>query len=303
MALANVACLLARRGKRVLCVDWDLDAPGLHRFFQPYSSGARGTLEFDEWTASTPGLIELQEELYRTALSAGSPASEDLVASFEDVDLSWYCFPTDIRDLWFLRAGRLDLEYDKRVAAIDWQARYAQCPGLFQAFGERLTRDFEYVLIDSRTGVSDIGGICTALMPEKLVSVFTPTAQSIEGGLVVINSAARFRLGSDDLRSYIVYPLPSRIEASEQDLRRAWLSRYQQEFERMFQRLYGLDYCDLSRYFGEVQIPHVARYAYGEEIAALIEKEGDRLSLSSSYAVFTRWLTDVVPWEVGTRAG
>jgi hypothetical protein len=36
MALANVACLLTRKlagGKGVLMVDWDLEAPGLHRFF------------------------------------------------------------------------------------------------------------------------------------------------------------------------------------------------------------------------------------------------------------------------------
>src|SRR5690349_11156915 len=33
MALANVAVLLARRGLRVLAVDWDLEAPGLEHYF------------------------------------------------------------------------------------------------------------------------------------------------------------------------------------------------------------------------------------------------------------------------------
>src|SRR5215467_8868015 len=33
MALANVAVLLARRRKTVLAVDWDLEAPGLPRYF------------------------------------------------------------------------------------------------------------------------------------------------------------------------------------------------------------------------------------------------------------------------------
>ncbi|KUO04833.1 hypothetical protein AQJ67_10040 [Streptomyces caeruleatus] len=32
MALANTAWILAADGKRVLAVDWDLEAPGLHRF-------------------------------------------------------------------------------------------------------------------------------------------------------------------------------------------------------------------------------------------------------------------------------
>lgn len=35
-ALANIAALLGRWGFRVLCVDWDLEAPGLEDFFKPY---------------------------------------------------------------------------------------------------------------------------------------------------------------------------------------------------------------------------------------------------------------------------
>ena len=36
MALANIACLLANRqsnNEKVLMIDWDLEAPGLHQFF------------------------------------------------------------------------------------------------------------------------------------------------------------------------------------------------------------------------------------------------------------------------------
>src|SRR3954465_1267346 len=33
--LANIAVLLARWGYRVLAVDWDLEAPGLHHYFAP----------------------------------------------------------------------------------------------------------------------------------------------------------------------------------------------------------------------------------------------------------------------------
>src|SRR5208283_5626838 len=41
MAVANVACLLARRlaktAHKVLVMDWDLEAPGLHRYFSAKS--------------------------------------------------------------------------------------------------------------------------------------------------------------------------------------------------------------------------------------------------------------------------
>ena len=36
MALANAAWILASNGYRVLAVDWDLEAPGLHRYFAPF---------------------------------------------------------------------------------------------------------------------------------------------------------------------------------------------------------------------------------------------------------------------------
>src|SRR6478752_1869153 len=66
MALANVAWILAANGKRVLVVDWDLESPGLDRFFAPFIEP--GTL------ASTNGVIELINEY---ALSVVNPNNTD----------------------------------------------------------------------------------------------------------------------------------------------------------------------------------------------------------------------------------
>ena len=42
MALANIATTLAQRnGNRVLAIDWDLEAPGLHSYFRPYLKWVR----------------------------------------------------------------------------------------------------------------------------------------------------------------------------------------------------------------------------------------------------------------------
>jgi hypothetical protein len=60
MALANVACLLAERigpNERVLVIDWDLEAPGLHRFFPPRL--VKQTSAFDLGLDATFGLIDL----------------------------------------------------------------------------------------------------------------------------------------------------------------------------------------------------------------------------------------------------
>ncbi|MCP4219822.1 MAG: ParA family protein, partial [bacterium] len=46
MALANIAELFYRDGKKVLMIDWDLEAPGLERFFFK-----------DESKSNNPGLL------------------------------------------------------------------------------------------------------------------------------------------------------------------------------------------------------------------------------------------------------
>ena len=58
MTLANIAGLLAQEGKRVLVVDWDLEAPGLHRYF-----GNRLTAAVSESHDKLPGVVDLMWRL------------------------------------------------------------------------------------------------------------------------------------------------------------------------------------------------------------------------------------------------
>ena len=55
MALANTAALLAKWGRRVLVVDWDLEAPGIEQFFLHSPHAAL--------VAKTPGNVTLRLEL------------------------------------------------------------------------------------------------------------------------------------------------------------------------------------------------------------------------------------------------
>jgi len=63
MALANTAWILAANGARVLAVDWDLEAPGLHRFYHPFLDPS--TL------AATPGVIDMITEYSWAAINGG----------------------------------------------------------------------------------------------------------------------------------------------------------------------------------------------------------------------------------------
>jgi tetratricopeptide (TPR) repeat protein len=142
-------------------------------------------------------------------------------------------------------------------------------------------------------------------MPEKLVVVFTPNRQSLTGLNDLIRRATRYRRESDDLRPLLIFPLPSRIETSEPARKEKWrfgdeakgIEGYQPSFEKFFMEAYDLKNCDLSKYFDEVMIQHVPPYSYGEEIAILIERGQDALSLTRSYSKFTERLTETdAPW-------
>lgn len=312
MALANVACFLARRvdvKRGVLAVDWDLDAPGLHHFFR----NTRPPLKVPGSDASpTPkGVIELFRELNEVTARAdsGSPSEDTAAELVRQTSLSDYVVKTVVPKVDLMPAGRFDQDYSERVSAFDWRRFFDYAPSLIRILAEHLAEQYDYVLIDSRTGLNDISGICTALLPDQLVFVFTPNRQSLLGGIDVLKKAAVYRRQSDDLRPLTIFPLPSRVDVSEPGLLEKWRfgdpdeaersAGYQSQFEDVFAEIYELPSCSLKNYFDEVQIQHVPRYSYGEEIAALIEQRGNRLSISRSYAAFTNILVEAdSPWRI-----
>src|SRR4051794_38717068 len=94
MALANVAFLLAANGHRVLAVDWDLESPGLHRYFHPFL--------VDKELRETEGLIELLQQYCVATTAPEAPAdwfAETIRLSSATVSLDWS----------FLDEGTLDL--------------------------------------------------------------------------------------------------------------------------------------------------------------------------------------------------
>src|SRR5919201_5309687 len=115
MALANLAWILASHGYRVLAVDWDLEAPGLHRFFHPFLDPAM--------LSATTGVIDLITE-YREEALRETPRTADWHKDFarvrpHAVSLAWHRFPAG-GSLDFLSAGRQNREYSAAVGSIDW---------------------------------------------------------------------------------------------------------------------------------------------------------------------------------------
>jgi tetratricopeptide (TPR) repeat protein len=300
MAVANVACLLSKRlartSQRVLVMDWDLEAPGLHRFFSAKSE----LPEYDR----VPGVINYFDELrnfftkepgfYKKAIGPEGWRTLD-----DHFPLEKYCIPDVVQGVDFMRAGLFGPDYAKLVGSFSWIQFFHEYGGVIKVFRELLARKFAYTLVDSRTGLTDVSGICTSLLPEKLIGVFTPNQQSLYGLRDLVIEALEYRRRSaDDFRPLSVFPLPSRIDLGEKDLREKWGKEYQEVFEALFRSALEIGECDLTKYFNDVLLPQIGYFAYGEKIAILQERP-DAISLSAAYQrFFDRLMNTSYAWEV-----
>jgi len=163
MALVNVAALLAKQGKRILIVDFDLEAPGVPSYgLLGHASGHKGIVDYVHHYLST---------------SEAANAAEYIVE----------CPLGDEQSIWVMPAGdNSQPSYSGRFASIDWAYLYAHQHGydLLDDLKEQWAlheSNFDYVFIDSRTGNTDIAGICTRQLPDAVVNMFVPTRQNIDG--------------------------------------------------------------------------------------------------------------------------
>ncbi len=78
--------------------------------------------------------------------------------------------------LSLLTAGKQDKNYDARLAKFNWQSFYAKDAGAaaVETLREQLVSKADIILIDSRTGLTDAGGICSIQIPDGVVLMTAP---------------------------------------------------------------------------------------------------------------------------------
>jgi MinD-like ATPase involved in chromosome partitioning or flagellar assembly len=266
MTLANVAWILASNGKRVLAVDWDLEAPGLHRYFGPFL--------LDRDLKASAGLIELvtayaDDVVKSTASPSDAPAATPRTGL---ADVARYVLSVD----WvFQNGGKIDLLpagmqgplYATRINSFDWGNFYNRLGGwqFIDSVRQAMLRDYDYVLIDSRTGISDTAGICTMQMPDALVVAFTLNTQSMLGAAAVATSVREQRRDP----TFRIFPVPMRVENAEKQQLEIARDEYRDRFALFVEHLSG---DEQEQYWGGVEVPYLPFYAYGEILATF----GDR---------------------------
>lgn len=181
LTLANAAKYLSRLGQSVLAIDLDLEAPGLHHKLRLGGSP----------TQSAPGLgvvDYLSHFIDRNTFPDSLAAYVSEVPKEEDRDGS----------IRLMAAGNiLDPQYWRRLARINWHnflfGDDQQGLLFFLELKERIRAAFkpDFLLVDARTGITEVGGVATTLLPDQVVCFLLNNQENLEGMREVLRGIER----------------------------------------------------------------------------------------------------------------
>ena len=289
MALANVADLMARSGLRVLMVDFDLEAPGLESFFPVEGEVIRGQ----------EGLLDLLLTFKYSMSVASSGEESHAFRQLERFVATIYPARSDGGCLDLITAGQRGtdeqmLRYGAELRRFDWMDFYFTWSGelffewLRRAFAER----YDVVLVDSRTGVTEMGGICAYQLADVIVVLCGPNTQNLDGTGTMIRhflspEVRKVRLD----RPVDVLVVPARVDQQDADLRCLFEERFNERFASYLPPAVaaaGMTLWDL-------QIPYEPRYAFDEQVVTDPGKTDERRGLAAAYGALVRGIAAVAP--------
>lgn len=173
LALVNIASRLVEFGKKVCVLDFDLEAPGLHLKFQ-----------VPETSEESKGIVD-----YLYDFSTLGIVGESLVGYSVNVQLS-----KKNESLVLIPAGNPNSsEYWRKLSSINWFDMIYENPNglaFFLNLKETIKNDFnpDFLLIDSRTGISEMSGISLSLLADEIVIISANNRENLEGARRIIKS-------------------------------------------------------------------------------------------------------------------
>lgn len=176
-SLAAAALALAGRGKNVLMIDTDIEAPGLATLFLDENSVEEGTVDYLLEAALVPegqpvGMQSMLRQVTDPVLMDGIPGK-----------------------LFLIPSGRIEDGYLQKLARIDFQDAL---PDNMKRQLSRMVEEavqtigsicrIDYVLLDARAGFHDMGGVVTAQIPHGVVLFGKDSRQSWQGINLVLRT-------------------------------------------------------------------------------------------------------------------
>lgn len=295
---ANVAAYLChKRNKKVLLLDWDFEAPGLHYYFGLQDEA----MEVD-------GSLELLEQ-YMALMLTHEKVSDKDYPSFDKSSIlnllnakGWKEEKKGCVDL--IPAGCYGEAYIPRVNNFNWYQFYNRLDG--QVYIEWLKGQlkglgYDYILIDSRTGINDYSGICNLHLPDANIVVMAANSQNMRGCKNLIDQIINhpYTQHEEGYRTKYILPVLSRINVNNPNFDH-WADEFVDHFQPLMQHweteLPEAFRKDIFRdfYLEKVLLEDMPQYSAGENLLFKNRKQRlHRSSFAAKFANLAQYLEDL----------
>ncbi|MBD2500832.1 ParA family protein [Anabaena azotica] len=266
-ALTHVAWILAMRGRKVVAVDLDLEAPGLSTAFNLKPQPKYGIVDY------------FYERSY---LPKGVKPSISIAEIFGEVRI-----PNATGRLFVVPAGYLNLDYVSKVDDLHATTVIDGDQNLWSVFKREIYEQLkpDILLIDSRTGINQWGALSLIQAADEAIIFLFPNEQNRQGIEVLLQSLQSIKNLSIN---FVFSPVP--------DVNKSGLSKVKKIWNFLFKQMKIKETDeeeDLDNFQSEIEEPLVVPYLslialaenypvpalldYYNKIANLIDEETDEL--------------------------
>ena len=268
-ALAYTAQILARRGRTVLCVDLDLEAPGLAALFGREA-------EIQPGQGVLPSLVALDR--------GENPDLQSQILRLSELD-ELYCLP----------AGKPDANYARLLNFVDPAAWYREESNplreLLSRLSSRLSFKPEIILFDARTGITPLNGPLLFDLADVAIITFFPHPQTQTGTEALVRGLLASRTRRNQQLTpeprFLVSPIPASKapEVVERYQHRAlsWISQWLAHLTEQRPESTAIDERDITHFI-----------TYQDVIATSDIVGGDR-DLWKPYEAIAQWIEVFLP--------
>lgn len=181
LALIHTAYLLAKRGKNVLMLDLDIEAPSMQNIFK------------SEMEEIDYGLIDY---LYNKIYEKGTEKKITIPDIYVKVDGSKE--ENISGNLYVIPAGKLNTEYIYKLSKIqpNLVSRNNYISDLIKDLESKQELNLDFVLVDSRTGINDWGGLSLIDVSDRVVFFVYPNNENMEGSRALMNLVENSKKGN-----------------------------------------------------------------------------------------------------------
>ena len=190
----------------------------------------------------------------------------------------------------FIGSGDDVADYSTRLAEFSWPAFFAKQSGgdIIEKLRKEWKDAYDFVLVDSRTGLTDASGVCTIQMPDILVLLFAANQQNVDWCERVADGIRKGRRALPYDRAFLpIVPVLARFDNSESDRAAKAKARIVERFGVYFSDWLPRSVAPREMFDWSV-LPYVPRYSFEEALAVEDEPASGALGLSFYYDLLAR---------------